>query len=231
MWLYQEYFFFNELKNILRPKIFLARNKILGTDQTFKLHCRNLSQFSHSILSSQFLLGIWSLLAPINAVYFKRFYLVCFFHLDIKQTFWDRFLLEIGGESLSLGQDIREYLGTFLTYIFTMGPSSGLPRCTFPPSAAITWRLLKIVTFHNPFPTHISQLKWWQPRCCSSPLGVGTKYSKIRRGLHRVKKGGNCVRWRAVINLGSKTQAHEPSWLQCCATSLQPARASRAVLQ
>lgn len=25
-------FFFNELTNILRPKIFLARNKILGTD-------------------------------------------------------------------------------------------------------------------------------------------------------------------------------------------------------
>lgn len=58
-------FFLNELKNILRPKIFLARNKIHGTDSAFKLHRRNLSQFSFSVSSPQFLLGSGVHLSPL----------------------------------------------------------------------------------------------------------------------------------------------------------------------
>lgn len=58
-------FLLNELKNILRPKIFLARNKIRGTDSAFKLDRRNVSQFSFSVPSPQFPLGSGDCLPPL----------------------------------------------------------------------------------------------------------------------------------------------------------------------
>ena len=93
-------------------------------------------------------------------------------------------------------------MGTFLTYIFTMGPSSTFPRCTSPPSSVITWFMLKIQWhFITLFPsTH-----------CNSNDG-----SRDAAHLHSAwewptsKSIVDCTGWRKVATVYGEEQL--PTW-------------------